>query len=51
MSDDLELEKAKAMALAEADGIEFEKEEEVYFCGCKQTKNPPFCDDSHLKLK
>lgn len=22
----------------------------VYFCGCKQTNDPPFCDGSHAKL-
>ncbi len=22
----------------------------VFFCNCKLTKNPPFCDNSHLKL-
>ncbi|STX51194.1 glutamate synthetase [Legionella busanensis] len=22
----------------------------VYFCACKQTKDPPFCDGSHAKL-
>jgi CDGSH-type Zn-finger protein len=27
--------------------VEFEKEEEVWFCQCKQTKTPPFCDGSH----
>lgn len=27
-----------------------EKDETVYFCMCKQTKNPPFCDGSHSKL-
>ncbi|MCI0427645.1 MAG: CDGSH iron-sulfur domain-containing protein [Nitrospiraceae bacterium] len=20
------------------------------FCGCKQTKNPPFCDGSHSQI-
>ena len=25
--------------------------EEVYFCGCKKSKNPPFCDSSHKSLK
>ena len=25
-------------------------EKVVFFCGCKLTKNPPFCDNSHLKL-
>jgi len=30
--------------------ITFEKEQEVLFCNCKQTKNPPFCDNSHLQL-
>ena len=24
--------------------------EEVYFCNCKQTQNPPWCDGSHAKL-
>lgn len=24
--------------------------EEVYFCNCKQTQNPPWCDGSHGKL-
>lgn len=24
--------------------------EEVYFCNCKQTKNPPWCDGSHAKI-
>jgi CDGSH-type Zn-finger protein len=24
--------------------------ETVYFCTCKQTKNPPFCDGSHASL-
>jgi CDGSH-type Zn-finger protein len=31
--------------------VEFEKEEEVWFCQCKQTKTPPYCDGSHNKLK
>jgi CDGSH-type Zn-finger protein len=31
--------------------VMFDKEEEVYFCQCKRTKTPPFCDDTHLKLK
>jgi CDGSH-type Zn-finger protein len=22
----------------------------AYFCGCKQSKNKPFCDGSHKKL-
>ena len=22
----------------------------VFFCGCKLTKHPPFCDNSHAKL-
>ena len=25
-----------------------EETAEVYFCGCKQTKTPPFCDGSHM---
>ena len=25
--------------------------EEVFFCGCKKSKNPPFCDGSHKSLK
>lgn len=24
--------------------------EEVYFCNCKATKNPPWCDGSHGRL-
>lgn len=24
--------------------------ETVYFCNCKQTKDPPLCDGSHAKL-
>ncbi|MBP9889076.1 MAG: CDGSH iron-sulfur domain-containing protein [Leptospiraceae bacterium] len=24
--------------------------ETVYFCGCKHTKNPPFCDGTHNSL-
>jgi len=24
--------------------------EDVCFCNCKQTKNPPFCDGSHAKV-
>jgi CDGSH-type Zn-finger protein len=31
--------------------VEFEKEEEVWFCQCKQTKTPHYCDGSHNKLK
>ncbi len=31
--------------------VEFEKEEEIWFCQCKQTKTPPYCDGSHNKLK
>jgi CDGSH-type Zn-finger protein len=23
----------------------------VAFCGCKQTKQPPFCDGSHLAFR
>ena len=30
--------------------IEFDKEEEVWFCQCKQTKTPPFCDGSHKAI-
>mgnify|MGYP001815634515 CR=1 FL=1 len=26
-----------------------EKNETVYLCCCKQTKNPPYCDGSHSK--
>jgi len=29
----------------------FDKEEEVYFCQCKKTKTPPFCDDTHLTIR
>lgn len=29
----------------------FDKPTEVSFCQCKQTKTPPFCDDTHLTLK
>ncbi|GIT73871.1 MAG: hypothetical protein Ct9H300mP28_36850 [Pseudomonadota bacterium] len=25
--------------------------EEVFFCGCKKSKNPPFCDGTHKTLK
>jgi len=31
--------------------IRFEKEEEILLCQCKQTKTPPYCDDTHLTLK
>lgn len=31
--------------------VQFEKEEEIMFCQCKQTKTPPYCDDSHCNLK
>ncbi|MFM7390805.1 MAG: CDGSH iron-sulfur domain-containing protein [Vampirovibrionales bacterium] len=27
-----------------------ETPETVYFCTCKQTKNPPFCDGSHASV-
>ena len=27
--------------------VSFDKEEEVWFCQCKQTTTPPFCDGSH----
>lgn len=27
-----------------------ELNEEVYFCGCKHTKNPPWCDGSHAQV-
>ena len=27
-----------------------EKSETIYFCGCKYTKNPPFCDGTHSSL-
>jgi glutamate synthase domain-containing protein 2 len=28
-----------------------EKESKVFLCQCKQTRNPPYCDGSHKKLK
>jgi CDGSH-type Zn-finger protein len=30
--------------------VVIEKERKVAFCGCKQTKNPPFCDGTHKTL-
>jgi CDGSH iron-sulfur domain-containing protein 3 len=27
--------------------VQFEKEEEVWFCQCKHTSTPPFCDGTH----
>lgn len=27
-----------------------EEDKTVFFCNCKQTNNPPFCDGSHKKL-
>jgi CDGSH-type Zn-finger protein len=27
-----------------------EKDESVWLCQCKHTKNPPFCDGSHKGL-
>jgi CDGSH-type Zn-finger protein len=30
--------------------VTFAEAEEVWLCMCKQTRNPPFCDCSHLKL-
>lgn len=27
-----------------------ELNEEVYFCNCKHTKNPPWCDGSHARV-
>ena len=27
-----------------------EESKEIYFCGCKMSKQPPFCDGSHSKL-
>ncbi|NCY17790.1 MAG: CDGSH iron-sulfur domain-containing protein [Actinobacteria bacterium] len=35
---------------AEGERTTFEKEEEVWLCQCKQTKNPPFCDGSHRQI-
>jgi CDGSH-type Zn-finger protein len=29
----------------------FDKAEEVWFCRCKHTKTPPFCDGTHKSLK
>ena len=26
------------------------KAEKVYLCGCKMTKNPPFCDGTHKNI-
>jgi CDGSH-type Zn-finger protein len=30
--------------------IHFEEKKLVACRGCKQTKNPPFCDGSHLRI-
>jgi CDGSH-type Zn-finger protein len=29
----------------------FDKAQEICFCQCKQTKTPPFCDNTHLTIK
>lgn len=31
--------------------IQFDKEEEVWLCRCKQTKTPPYCDGTHHGVK
>jgi CDGSH-type Zn-finger protein len=31
--------------------VTFEKDQDAWFCTCKQTKNPPFCDGSHKQLE
>lgn len=30
--------------------IELTEKKKVALCGCRQTKNPPYCDGSHAKL-
>ncbi len=30
--------------------IELLENKKVALCGCRQTKNPPYCDGSHAKL-
>ena len=30
--------------------IELTEAKKVALCGCRQTKNPPYCDGSHAKL-
>ncbi len=30
--------------------VHFEEKKRVAFCGCKQTKKPPFCDGSHSRI-
>jgi CDGSH-type Zn-finger protein len=27
-----------------------EEKQKIWLCGCKQTKNPPYCDGSHTRL-
>ena len=36
--------------LEERKSFTAEKSGNVYFCGCKQTSNQPFCDGSHANL-
>ena len=28
-----------------------EETKEIYFCGCKESKNFPFCDGTHYNIK
>jgi len=30
--------------------VELHEKKKVALCGCRQTKNPPYCDGSHTKL-
>ena len=30
--------------------VDSDKDQTVFFCGCKQTKTPPYCDGTHSSL-
>jgi CDGSH-type Zn-finger protein len=46
----LYIQNAKGLILLDSEGNPFEiVEDEVTLCRCGQSRNKPFCDDSHLR--